>query len=119
MKKKLKSRSKFIPVNVPKIFKQEKIYVKECLDSGWISSEGKYVKKFEKDFSKYNNRIYGVAVSSGTAALHAMLWGIQRQDGSLRIGTQDFTFASNSIGRLPTCEVSKVKKNLIAKGITR
>ena len=33
-----------------------------------------------------------------TAALHAMLWGIQRQDGQQRIGTQDFTFASNSLG---------------------
>ena len=62
-------KSKFIPVNVPKIFKQEKIYVKECLDTGWISSEGKFVKKFEKAFSNYNNRMYGIAVSSGTAAL--------------------------------------------------
>ncbi len=39
-----------------------------------------------------------IACCSGTAALHAMLWGIQRQDGTQRIGTQDFTFASNSIG---------------------
>ena len=37
-------KSKFIPVNVPKIFKQEKNYVKDCLDTGWISSEGKFVK---------------------------------------------------------------------------
>jgi len=62
-------KSKFIPVNVPKIFKQEKNYVKDCLDTGWISSEGKFVKKFEKAFSNYNNRKYGIAVSSGTAAL--------------------------------------------------
>lgn len=39
-----------------------------------------------------------IACSSGTAALHAMLWGILRQDGAQRIGTQDFTFASNSLG---------------------
>ena len=70
MKRKLKSKKiKFIPVNVPKIFKQDKINVKDCLDKNWISSEGSYVKNFEKVFSKYNNRKYGVAVSSGTAAL--------------------------------------------------
>ena len=69
MKKKLSLKNKFIPVNIPKIFSEEKLYVKKCLDTGWISSEGNYVKKFEKDFSKYNKRVYGVAVSSGTAAL--------------------------------------------------
>ena len=69
MRRKLPSKNKFIPVNVPKIFKDEKIFVKKCLDTGWISSEGAYVKDFEEKFSKYNNRLYGVAVSSGTAAL--------------------------------------------------
>ena len=69
MKMKLILKNKFIPVNVPKIFKEEKKNVKKCLDTGWISSEGEYVRRFEKDFSKYNKRIYGVAVSSGTAAL--------------------------------------------------
>ena len=69
MKRKLKSKNNFIPVNVPKIFSQEKKNVKYCLNTGWISSEGMFVKEFENSFSKYNNRIYGVAVSSGTAAL--------------------------------------------------
>ena len=62
MKIKLRSKSKFIPVNVPKIFNQEKINVEKCLEEGWISSEGEYVKKFEQTFSKYNKRIYGIAV---------------------------------------------------------
>jgi len=69
MKRKLRLKNKFIPVNIPKLFNQEKINVKKCLDTGWISSEGEYVKKFEDSFSKYNKRIYGVAVSSGTGAL--------------------------------------------------
>jgi len=69
MKKKSKSRNKFIPVNSIKIFYHEKKNVKKCLDTGWLSSEGVYVKKFEENFSKYNNRKYGIAVSSGTAAL--------------------------------------------------
>jgi len=73
MRKKLRLKNKFIPVNIPKLSNQEKINVKKCLTSGWISSEGKYVKKFEDDFSKYNKRIYGVAVSSGTGALEIAL----------------------------------------------
>ena len=74
MKKKLKLKKiKFIPVNVPKIFGEEKNYVKDCLDNNWISSEGSYVKKFENNFSKYNKRKYGIAVSSGTAALEIAL----------------------------------------------
>ena len=56
MKKKLKLKNKFIPVNTPKIFKQDKINVNKCLNSGWISSEGSFVKDFEKRFSKYHNR---------------------------------------------------------------
>ena len=46
----IKIKSKFIPVNTPKIYKDEKKYVNKCLSTGWISSEGKYVKEFEKSF---------------------------------------------------------------------
>ncbi len=73
MKKKLRLKNNFIPVNKPKIFDQDKINVKKCLDSGWISSEGKFVKIFETKFAKYHKRKYAVAVSSGTAALEIAL----------------------------------------------
>jgi len=73
MKKKLKLKNSFIPVNKPKIFKQDRINVKKCLDTGWVSSEGAFVKSFEKKFSKFNNKKYGIAVSSGTAALEIAL----------------------------------------------
>ena len=74
MKKKLKSKKiKFIPVNTPRIFSQDKINIKDCLSRGWVSSEGSYVKIFEKKFSKYNKRKYAIAVSSGTAALEIAL----------------------------------------------
>ena len=69
----LNQKNSFIPVNTPKIFKQDKINVKDCLNKGWISSEGNYVKKFEKDFAKYINKKYGVAVANGTAALEIAL----------------------------------------------
>ena len=77
MRIKLRSKNKFIPVNVPKIFKEEKRFVKKCLDTGWISSEGFFVNKFEKSFSRYNNRKFGIAVSSGTAALEIAIKSLQ------------------------------------------
>ena len=77
MKRELKlKKNKFIPVNVPRIFYQDKVNVKNCLNSGWISSEGSYVRNFEEKFSKYNKRKYGIAVSSGTAALEIALKAI-------------------------------------------
>ena len=81
MKIKSKLKNKFIPVNVPKIFNQEKINVKKCLDTGWISSEGIYVKKFEESFSRYNKRTYGGAVSSGTAALEIGMKSLNLKEG--------------------------------------
>ena len=62
---------------------------------GWAAKE---LEIRARDMLKIDESKAVIACSSGTAALHAMLWGIQRQDGSLRIGTQDFTFASNSLG---------------------
>jgi perosamine synthetase len=96
MKKKLVSKSNFIPVNVPKIFKQEKIYVKKCLDTAWISSEGNFVKEFEKNFSKYNKRIYAVAVSSGTAALEISLKSLNLKKGA-EVIIPTFTIISTAL----------------------
>lgn len=58
-----------IPVNEPLLNGNEKKYLNECIDTGWISSEGPFIKKFEEEFSKKNNRKHGVAVCNGTAAL--------------------------------------------------
>lgn len=58
-----------IPVNEPLFCGNEKKYLNQCIDQGWISSEGSFVRKFEEDFSSYLGLRYGVAVSSGTAAL--------------------------------------------------
>ena len=56
MSQKLKLKNKFIPVNTPKIFSQEKIFVNKALSTGWISSEGTAVKQFEEKFSNFNKR---------------------------------------------------------------
>ena len=61
--------SNFIPVNEPLLDGNEKKYLAECIDSGWISSEGPFVKKFEEQFSSRMRRKHGIAVSNGTAAI--------------------------------------------------
>lgn len=60
---------KFVPVNEPLLNGNEKKYLCECIDTGWISSEGPFVKEFEQKMSASVNRKYGIAVSNGTAAL--------------------------------------------------
>jgi perosamine synthetase len=59
----------FIPVNTPLLGGNEKKYINECIDTGWISSEGPFIERFESELSAKVNRKHGIAVSSGTAAL--------------------------------------------------
>ncbi|MBQ3544559.1 MAG: DegT/DnrJ/EryC1/StrS family aminotransferase [Lachnospiraceae bacterium] len=63
----------FIPVNEPLLNGNEKKYLCECIDTGWISSEGPFVKEFENKMSESVNRRYGIAVSNGTAALEVAI----------------------------------------------
>ena len=44
-------------------------YTKNCIDSGWVSSNGKWVKAFEEEISKYTNSKHTIALSNGTDAL--------------------------------------------------
>ena len=61
--------SDFIPVNEPLLDGNEKKYLAECIDTGWISSEGPFVKRFEKEFAARVGRKHGIAVTNGTAAI--------------------------------------------------
>jgi perosamine synthetase len=70
-----------IPVNTPLLSGNELTYITECLQTGWVSSEGPYITEFEKRFSHYVNRLYGVAVSSGSAALDIALQAIGIEKG--------------------------------------
>lgn len=63
--------SDFIPVNIPLLDGNENKYLNECMDTGWISSEGPFVKRFEDNFSGRMGRKYGVAVANGSVALDA------------------------------------------------
>lgn len=60
---------RFIPVNEPLLNGNEKEYLCKCIDTGWISSEGPFVKEFEQKMSASVHRKHGIAVSNGTAAL--------------------------------------------------
>ena len=59
-----------IPISSPHIDNKAKKYVKKCLDTNWISSQGEYVNKLEKSLAKYHNVKYCIVTSSCTAALH-------------------------------------------------
>lgn len=67
------SGSAFIPVNEPLLDGNEKKYLNECIDTGWISSEGPFIKQFEERFSARVDRRHGIAVNNGTAALDAAI----------------------------------------------
>lgn len=71
----------FIPVNEPLLDGNEKKYLCECIDTGWISSEGPFVKEFEEKMSSTVGRKYGIAVSNGTAALEVAMQAIGVGEG--------------------------------------
>src|SRR3989475_1004348 len=54
----------------PDLGEKELEYVSDCVRSSWISSKGRYIREFEKGFSRFCGAKHGIATSSGTAALH-------------------------------------------------
>jgi perosamine synthetase len=58
-----------IPVNEPLLDGNEQKYLAECIATGWISSEGPFVQRFESEFAARVDRKYGIAVSNGSGAL--------------------------------------------------
>jgi len=70
-----------VPVNEPLLSGNEKKYLTECIDTGWISSEGPFVKKFESAFATSVGRKHGIAVTNGTAALQAAVAALDISDG--------------------------------------
>ncbi|WP_418186793.1 LegC family aminotransferase [Aliarcobacter lanthieri] len=81
----------FIPLHEPRFIGNEKTYLNECIDSTFVSSVGKYVDKFEKEFASYVGAKYAIATVNGTAALHIslILANVQRDD---EVITQPLTF---------------------------
>tara|TARA_Y100000590_G_scaffold470735_1_gene668997 strand:- start:3978 stop:5150 length:1173 start_codon:yes stop_codon:yes gene_type:complete len=63
----------YIPLSVPTIKGNEWSYIKECLDTEWVSSAGKYVELFEEKISSYTGSKFAVACVNGTSALQISL----------------------------------------------
>lgn len=66
-----------IPVNQPLLDGKERQYLNECIDSGWISSEGPFVRRFEEEFATRVGRKYGIAVSNGSVAIDAAVVALE------------------------------------------
>ena len=86
---------KFIPIYKPYLSKSEENFVKDCMESTWISSKGEYIKKFEEATQNYIKANYCTTTSSGTSALHlAMLaLDIKKDD---EVITTNFTYVAST-----------------------
>lgn len=87
-----------IPLCVPEIRGNEWQYVKDCLDSGWVSSVGSYVTRFEEALARSADTRFAVATVNGTAALHIALQcaGVEPGDEVL-VSTLTFIAPANAI----------------------
>ena len=110
---------KFIPVNKPVVTKSDAESVHKVLKSGWISSEGANVKKFEDKFSKFIGHRYSVAVSSGTAALEIAVKSLNLKKND-EVIIPNFTIISNALAviklglkiKLIDCDLENWNMNL-------
>ncbi|HOZ68255.1 MAG TPA: LegC family aminotransferase [Chitinophagaceae bacterium] len=92
------SNDKFIALSLPNMAGNEWKYVKDCLDTGWISSVGSYVTKFEQMVADFAGAKYGIAAVNGTAALHIslLLSGVKQHDYVI-LPNLTFVASANSI----------------------
>ena len=72
-KPKAPAAEQLIPLSVPEIAGNEWKYIKECLDTGWVSSVGPFVERFETSVADFVGTKFGVATVNGTAAIHIAL----------------------------------------------
>jgi len=119
-----RERARKFPILEPKIGKEELFNVTDAIKSGWVSSKGAYLSKFENSFSSYLKGGFPVAVSSGTTALQIALVALGIKSGD-EVIVPNFTFGAsiNSIinsGATPiiaeveketwTIDITKLKK---------
>lgn len=87
-----------IPLHEPEFTGNEWAYVKECIDTGWVSSVGAYVDRIERDLADFTGAGQVVATANGTAALHVclLLAGVTAGDEVL-LPTLTFIATANAI----------------------
>ncbi len=86
---------RFIPVAEPVLAGNEKKYVNQCLESGWISGSGTYVEAFEKNFADFCGVRHAVSIVNGTAALHVALLALGIRPGD-EVIVPDLTFIASA-----------------------
>ena len=88
----------FIPLSVPELQGNEWLYVKQCLDTGWVSSAGSFVEQFEQSVADAIGARHAVATVNGTAALHvALLVAGVEPDDEVLVSTLTFIAPANAI----------------------
>lgn len=90
-----------IPIYQPSLNGNEKKYILECLDSGWISSRGAFINKFEKEFEKYLDISFATTVTNGTVALHLALSALGIKSGD-EVIVPTFTYVA-SVNTIVQC----------------
>lgn len=87
-----------VPVASPLFIGNEKKYVDDCMDSGWISSAGNYVTRFENSFADYCDVKHAIACCNGTVALHVALIALGVEAGDeVIVPTLTFVATPNSV----------------------
>jgi perosamine synthetase len=82
----------------PKLTGNERRYVLDCLDTGWISSHGKYIGAFEKEFARFCGVRHAIATSNGTVALHVALVALGVAPGDeILIPTVTYIATANAV----------------------
>jgi perosamine synthetase len=84
-----------ISVLEPSMMGNENKYVSECINTNWISSQGKFVNEFEKVFEAFHSETFALSVSNGTIALHLALIALGIGDGD-EVIVPDLTFAASA-----------------------
>jgi perosamine synthetase len=85
----------FIPISKPFIGAREKELVLDALNSGWVSSIGKFIDEFEANFARYCGTEYALAVSNGTTGLHLALAALDLKPGD-EVIIPDLTFVATA-----------------------
>lgn len=88
-----------VPVNIPLLDKNDEKAVSDCVKSGWISSQGPYIEKFENSFASYVGINHAIAVSNGSGALDIAIEALKIPRGS-EVIIPDFTIFSPAISVL-------------------
>lgn len=87
--------SRFIPISQPSITQKEIDYVTDAIKSGWVSSLGKYIDRFETQFAQFCGTKHAISVANGTVAIHLVLVALGIKEGD-EVIVPDFSFIATA-----------------------